>query len=155
MRIPVLLVTCVLGATSAADKPRKPRPAANATAWCEQASTDRFEVTRDGWRRVVDGKPEQKLLTVEWRGRLDPDRRLDVVLDEGECGTRECIHGIYVQCPDGSYASVFTGYAARVKVSPRKRGWSVVSIEHVGELDEYGHRPREWSRMTFGAGGYQ
>lgn len=126
----VAAVAILLMATSALADTAK-----DAAAWCADHGGD--ELPRDA--------------TVRWRGRLDGDRREDMILDEGGCGTRECMLGGYVQCADGNYAKVFAQYAARVRVKPQKRGWALLLLEHVGDAPK---RERIWSTSRFGANGY-
>ncbi len=111
-----------------------------------------FEKDGGVFRTSEGARPDRTRFTVEWRGRLDADRREDLILDMGGCGTQECMLGGYVKCADGTYASVFTQYAARVRVKPQKRGWALLRLEHVGEL-ERGKRERSWDTVRFGPDG--
>jgi hypothetical protein len=127
--------------------------ARDADAWCDgDRAEHEFTVDKHGrWSPTTD---PSKQFSVVWQGTLDRDHRRDVILDEGGCGTRECVHAAYVRCAGGAYARVFYGYAARVRVKPRARGWARLEVEHVGELERDGSRPRFWSRLAFGANGY-
>lgn len=139
----VVASVLVIAAPAFADK------AKDAAAWCADHGGDTlvFEktghVSRDG-----------ETYPIRWRGRLDADRRQDVIVDEGGCGTRECMLVGYVGCTDGTYAKVFTQYAARVRVKPQKRGWALLLLEHVGDAKPRGERDRSWDTTRFGENGY-
>jgi hypothetical protein len=154
-RGPVALALCGLLAGAAHAGPA--RPAANAAAWCEANPGTGYTFTRDrkAWFATDDDPAGREEHRVVWRGRADPDRRTDVLIDEGSCGTRECLHALYVRCPDGTYARAWgPEYAARVRVQRRAGGWAVLKVEHVGDADAKGRAGRFWSPVRFGASGY-
>lgn len=128
MRVAILLLM-----TSTASAETK-----DAAAWCATNSSDALPARGD----------------VIWRGRIDRDNSRDVIVNLGECGTRECIHAAYVRCPDGTYSRVFAGYASRLRFI-RRAGWARLDVEHVGDPDRRGERPRRWFRVRFTDEGYQ
>ncbi len=131
----------------------EPPLAKDAGDWCADHPREELRLVEGG--SVERGTaPDVERLSVRWRGRLDRDRRTDMILDEGACGTRECMLGGYVQCADGSYSKVLTQYAARVRVTPAKRGWATLWLEHVGDAERGRERARSWSVVRFGANGY-
>ena len=132
----------------------KPHVARDATAWCNGGG-DTFVENADGtWTPREWTDPDPPRYTVVWRGFLDRDKRKDVILNEGDCGTQECMHAAYVQCPDKTYKRVMgPDYASRVRVRGKARGWAIIQLEHVGDL-ENGRRGRAWSPVKFGVEGY-
>jgi len=133
-RVALVLVALAASRTTFADQPRIAR---DADAWCGEHPGE----------ALPSG-------TVVWRGRLDPDRREDVIVLLGDCGFHECMYGGYVRCRDGDYARVFTQYASAVRVRRRTTGWAVLRLQHVGELEPGGSRPRSWFDTRFGRDGY-
>jgi hypothetical protein len=151
--IRVLVLLALSSSTAQADAPVRAR---NAAQWCGTDPGESFVVNADGtWTPSWGAKdPKPPRYSVVWRGYLDGDKRRDVILDEGGCGFHECWHTAYVQCRDKTYARVMEGaYASHVRVRRRARGWAVLELEHVGEL-ENGRRPHSWSPVRFGADGY-
>jgi hypothetical protein len=153
------LALLLLAVAPAAAEPSIP---ANSDGWC---ATARHEVlVRDtdcAWRRIEEDLPREDpegVMSQVWRGDLDGDGRQDLGLRwRGGCGTRECMHEVFVACRDGTYAAVFQSplYASRLRVTPARRGWARIELEQVGDADARGKRMRLWSRMRMTATGYE
>lgn len=138
----VVISIAALASPALADEPK------GTARWCTDHGGDNLVFDKSGGVSR-DGETH----TIRWRGRLNSDRREDVILDEGACGTRECMLAGYVACADGTYAEVFREYAARVRVKAQKRGWGLLQIEHVGDTDGRGERRRNWATLRFGRNG--
>ena len=82
--------------------------------------------------------------TVEWRGHLVPDGYVDVVLVENDCGSGECMRGLYLRCPSGGYLAMFHDYTNRLRVTPRRHGWAALATQSLGERDAHGGRDSSW-----------
>jgi len=151
----VAAVLIVLAAAPAGAEPRGlPR---NADALCDHTGPGvALTFNRDGTAFLTEdaSDPKHAVHTVAWRGRLDPDHRRDLILLDGGCGRHECLHTGYLQCDDGTYVTVFTEYAARVRVLPRRGGWATIQLEHVGDPDASGHTERMWDTLRRSPDGY-
>ena len=154
----VLLLGLVSPPIAAADD-GVPRDAAT---WCAARGGEPLVIDLHGvWHRLDGGRVRDDpdgTMTEVWRGALDGDRRADLVVRlHGGCGFQECLHEAFVACPDGTFASVLDApvYAARVRVTRGRHRWAHLALEHVGERDPRGHRPRSWSRLRATADGYR
>ncbi|HUQ04714.1 MAG TPA: hypothetical protein VM261_19570 [Kofleriaceae bacterium] len=149
---------------AAAEKRPAPPPATarNADAWCEAHRGEVLVKDADGiWHRLEDNLPSEdraSQFAEAWRGDLDGDRRVDLVLRHVEgCGTRECMYQAFVSCRDGTYSSVSGAtYGDKVKVVrvARPKGWSRIDLRNVGEDGDPAAR-YSWTRLTFGGDGYR
>lgn len=149
-----LTIVVLLGAGASAERATPPK---NAAAWCDANPGEAFTISKDKlWTPTGQRKdPAPPQYSVAWRGHLDSDRRLDVILDQGDCGTSECLHAAYVRCADDTYSTVMQPeYASRVRVRGKKRGWGVIELEHVGEPEGNRAPPHSWSRRTIGDNAY-
>jgi hypothetical protein len=151
----VVLGVVLIAAAATAETRKPPR---NAASWCDEHEGTAFTVNKDDntWTptdQLTEATPPR--YTVAWRGKLDADKRTDVILNQGGCGTQECLHAAYVQCADKTYAEVMGPiYASRVRVRGTWKGWMNIHIEHVGEREDDGHRPRYWGYERISADGY-
>jgi hypothetical protein len=157
--VPILAVTSAAAEERPAPPPASGALAKNADAWCEAHRGEVLVKDAGGvWHRVVDNLPTEEptgQFTEAWRGDLDGDRRVDLVLRHVEgCGTRECNYQAFVLCRDGTYSSVMSPtYGDKVKVV-RLKGWSRIDLRNVGEERDPAAR-YSWTRLKLAVDGYR